>query len=117
MFVHAGLLYQDVVPHYTVASVDLKPDSRPGEIEKTQDAEQSLTLFINWVQNEAEENNVSIVRMFSVDVPIHDQFSQAVAQNSDLWWFYAEPQLIFAIDTSNGGAMDSIVGVAPLQQQ
>lgn len=117
MFVHAGLKYQDVVPRNTVASANLKPDSRPAEIEKTSDPEQSLTLFINWVQHEAEENNVSIVRMFSVDVPIYDQFNEAVAYNCDLWWFEAEPEIIFAIDTSSGGAMDSIVGVAPLQQQ
>lgn len=114
MFLYAGLSFEHVIPTNTVSSHDLKPDSRPAEIEKTSDAQESLQLFTSWIDVEAERQNCSIARMFSVDVSVYDQHNQLVATNCDLWWFINEPDILFAVDTSTGGGIGSIVGVSPL---
>jgi len=114
MFVHAGLLFEHIIPTKTVSSHDLHPGWKPAEIERTDDPQLSLQLLTNWIDVESQLQQCNIVRMFAVNLPITDDEGYIMAINCDLWWFSADPTILFAVDTRNGGGMGSIVGVAPL---
>lgn len=113
--VHDGLMFQDIILPTMARAGAAMPQGRIAEIERIpDDGEQSLQLLLDW-RHEAAQEQCHTVRMWNVDLPLYNSSDGEVVLNPngnvDLWWFAVDASRVYAVDTTEGGGLEALVGV------